>query len=564
MNSIETVLVMTSPLQPAYEPNYTQGALVSRLKQAGFAPISRYLYLEFFVELLDHYPTDTVLNTMLQGSFEHSAWAHEFNDLLDDFLVRQIDDLLQTTQQNAPQVIFLCATILDEEGGLRLAHTLRRQGYDGPIIWCCRYFRNLGEGRRFLEHHPILDGTCDGDPEQQVVAILAFLAGSTPKPAGLNFRDRNQTIRSATEPVFCKQLIQPDYDQYFDTLWAHPTAYNALGERVMIPFRGSLGCSYGQNDHRCRFCALVGKQEPYQGFDQDTGFVAIVAMMERYRCLNLRFMDWVSPKGTHRHLLSQLADLPYDISGFLQTRTGFDNEELRLWRRLGFTIGLGVECLCDGTLALINKGVDSLSLIHALVRLAEYDIPVQWNLMFDLPGENPGRYSFLLKLLPKLVHLFPPHIVTFRPEQGCDWQTYKPPVYGDSIKNEQHQIKDLVSQWKINHDGRFGLYYVSMASFIEIHDNRSRLKKNYELVASARSLFEYCKKPRTYQAIVKHLLTREQEGAEDITEAWLTSCLHYLISRDLFIEQDGRYLNLAIQLHPEDEGIKLRLKEPIQ
>jgi len=85
-------------------------------------------------------------------------------------------------------------------------------------------------------------------------------------------------------------------------------------------------------------------------------------------------------------------------------------EEVLLMKRAGVvTVQPGIESFSTPVLRAMDKGITGIQNVLTIKLLTEHAIVVNYNILFGFPDDRPEDYEDLLRKIPRLYHLPPPH-----------------------------------------------------------------------------------------------------------------------------------------------------------
>jgi ribosomal peptide maturation radical SAM protein 1 len=116
--------------------------------------------------------------------------------------------------------------------------------------------------------------------------------------------------------------------------------------------------------------------------------------------LDLKYLNTLFPKLKQSGLNLEL---------FYEVKANLRREQLAVLRDGGVrAIQPGIESFSDEVLRLMRKGCTGFQNIQLLRWSKELGIEVAWNLLAGFPGESPGEYDRMARMVPLLTHLSPP------------------------------------------------------------------------------------------------------------------------------------------------------------
>lgn len=209
----------------------------------------------------------------------------------------------------------------------------------------------------------------------------------------------------------------PDYDDFFNLTscdegkCVHVNTVDSYNYHpgLALHLEGSRGCWWGEKCS-CTFCGLHGEIRNYRMKDPDRFFEEILYVTGKYGLKRIILTDCVMPREWFDGFLQKLKEHPVKFSIFMETRTTFTEEQIKLLSEAGFAyLQPGVESLSTHELKLMRKGTTALTNIHFIKYAAKYGMHCYWNILYNFPGENISDYEIQIKLAEVLGHLVPPN-----------------------------------------------------------------------------------------------------------------------------------------------------------
>lgn len=375
---------------------------------------------------------------------------------------------------------------------------------------------------------------------------------------------------------------EPNFDDYFAALEASPLRpYIDPG----LALETSRGCWWGAKKH-CTFCGLNGGNMAFRSKSPDRVLGELRHLSERHKIRKFNVVDNILDMKYLRTLLPQLAEEePYTL--FFETKANLRREQVETIAAAGIRrLQPGIETMHDEILRLIDKGTTALQNVQLLKWARELGIFITWNFLWDVPGERDEWYAEIAEWLPRIVHLQPPGIDRiqfhrFSPyhQRAADfgltltpYPSYRSvyPVgaadlaelayYFDSVGRppaarmlaERPQLKRvvrIVGSWKQgwNRDDqadRAVLLVRPEGADLVVSDTRPGAPAaGYRLTGLAARIYTLC------DSIVSlaQLMTMLASDLLPVDEGVVRDVLADLECRELLLDQDGRYLALALR-----------------
>ncbi len=203
----------------------------------------------------------------------------------------------------------------------------------------------------------------------------------------------------------------PDYAEFYHQ---HRLVLPGHPEEKIIHYLSSKGCWWGEV-HQCAFCGYNGANIKYKYKSAEKVISDLRELRDKYPGYIVRMADKVIPSEYFRTLIPRLErELP-GIHLVYAVRASLSLEEVAALKRADFAaVQAGIESLSTPILKLMRKGVTSRQNISFLRYARSVGLPLFWNMIYDIPGEQLEDLERLLSLMPLLHHLQPPNFSTLR------------------------------------------------------------------------------------------------------------------------------------------------------
>ncbi len=203
----------------------------------------------------------------------------------------------------------------------------------------------------------------------------------------------------------------PDYAEFYHQ---HRLVLPGYPEEKIIPYLSSKGCWWGEV-HRCAFCGLNGENPKYRYKSADKVISDLRELREKYPGYIVQMADRVIPSEYFRTLIPRLErELP-GIHLMYEVRANLSLEEVAALKCAGLDwVQPGIESLSTSSLKLMRKGTTSGQNLSFLRYARSVGLPVFWNMIHDIPGEQLEVFGRLLILMPLMHHLPPPNFSMLR------------------------------------------------------------------------------------------------------------------------------------------------------
>ncbi len=267
-------------------------------------------------------------------------------------------------------------------------------------------------GHELHKQFTFVDYACSGEAEQSFLALVQRIL------AGERVDDPDRTIpgivyRAEGESVYTGQaapirqmdkLPIPDFSDYFQDLTQSTVA--ALVVPILL-FETSRGCWWGAKSH-CTFCGLNGGSLSYRSKSAARALDELAHLVDRWKIDFVEAVDNMLDMRYFDDFLPALARAQGSVSLFYEVKANLTRGQVQLLREAGVDrIQPGIESLSDHVLKLMRKGTTALRNIQLLKWCKEYNITVDWNILYGFPGETQEDYDGILELLPSIRFLGP-------------------------------------------------------------------------------------------------------------------------------------------------------------
>lgn len=267
-------------------------------------------------------------------------------------------------------------------------------------------------GRAILRCFPAVDAVvqAEGEPLVAELARRAHAGTLLADLAGLAWRDAAGRVRyQPGEVLDVSAQRRPflSYDSYFARLEAV-----GLDDVVdpWIPFESSRGCWYGEKV-QCTFCGLHEIME-YRDHTHQRVLDELEHLWASHGVRRFFAVDLIMPRAYLGTLLPALEERARGWTFFYEVKANMRRHEVEQLARAGVTwIQPGIESLDREQLDLMRKGVRPLQNVQLMKWCTERGVKALWNVIRRMPGERPGSYDRMTRMIPRLVHLPPPTLV---------------------------------------------------------------------------------------------------------------------------------------------------------
>jgi ribosomal peptide maturation radical SAM protein 1 len=444
LSSVESewqVLLFSTPWMMANWPCLAIGTLKSFLREGGVVARCCHLHLEaaaalgwarydafadtwgageaLFGALLDPGDAERLLSVSADAlrARGHSAVAKWVEETALGDVRASIDAWLEREQPERYAVVGGSIGALQLSSTLYLMKRIRERGHVGVRVLG-------GSGlvgavaSEVLQRCRDVDAVIDGEGEKALLEIAQSVmdgSGALTGIPGVVTRDGADRIVHGGIPSTVDMSATPaaDLAEFFDAA----TVLRVPKTTLTLSFEYSRGCYW---EHRtkgelrgCTFCGLYRNSPDHRRRPAARVIRDIAEAVQRFRVLNVAFVDAYLPQGYRDELLEGLAKLTADVSIFSEMRCDFTRSTVQRLASRASRLQLGVESFSSAILRLVGKGVTAAHSVYAVRLCQEHGIRTQYNLMTRIPGVPCNEIDELCKILPSLFGLIPPHVTEF-------------------------------------------------------------------------------------------------------------------------------------------------------
>lgn len=368
----------------------------------------------------------------------------------------------------------------------------------------------------------------------------------------------------------------PDLFEYFEAAARFGIPKTALN----LSFEHSRGCEW---EHRtpgelrgCTFCGLYRGSSDFRRKPVSVLRRQLQDSINRYRNLNVAFVDAYLTEGNRDELLDALNSLPEDLTFFSELRCDVTKATVARLAPRARHVQLGVESFSTEILRQIGKGVSGAHSVYTVRLCQEAGISLQYNLMHGIPGVTKAQVDALAASLPTLFGLVPPqparlyldrNSLLYRTpsDYGIDplsldatrheWLAHAlgdnkiSPVVSftptEDVSEAWDELEELVGIWKAlwrrttAADVASPLLWRAGSGWASISDIRDGALRAYEIDGLLHEVFLACDAVVTKQKIVRLLPNHSESG--------IATALAELVSRGLVFCDGARYVRVAIR-----------------
>ncbi len=321
-----------------------------------------------------------------------------------------LDELLEDPSWQDFDLVGFTSTFEQNIASLALARRIRLRWPHVPIAFGGANWEGP-MGQELHRAFDCVDFAFSGEADIGFPRLLQAL--QLPQPArlqqlqaipGLVWRRDGATVSNGpAEPVEAMDsLPTPDLSDYFDA-----RARSAAASQVspVLLFETSRGCWWGAKSH-CTFCGLNGHSMGYRSKSPARVLAELGEMIRRWPCPTLEAVDNILDMKYFDSVLPALEQMDLPGPVFYEVKANMKRHHVAALRRARITrIQPGIESLSDHVLQLMAKGTTALRNVQLLKWCREYDVAVDWNLLYGFPGETDADYQQIEDVLRRIGHL---------------------------------------------------------------------------------------------------------------------------------------------------------------
>ncbi len=510
-------------------------------------------------------------------------------------ILRFIDSCMQTVLWDEYGLVGFTSTFVQNIASLALAKRIKQQYPEIKILFGgANWEEEMG-----LELHRqfhFVDYVCSGEGDVSLPKLVQQIFQQQTKSLetirGIVYRsNQGESISTGgADPIHdLDSLPIPDFSDYFNRLDQSTVGSQIIPQLLMETARG---CWWGAKSH-CKFCGLNGNSIAFRSKNPTRAIEELFELVNQWKIDLVGVVDNILDMQYFKSMLPELAERNQHIKLFYEVKANLSREQLSLLKQAGvYRIQPGIESLSDRILALMGKGTTALRNIQLLKWCKEYEIGVDWNMLYGFPGEIQQDYDQILRLFPAMRFLGAPtgygsiRLDRFSPyfDHANDYglinvralspYRYLYPFSDRSLNRiayyfdfDYHPTVDptgyaqpviaYVQHWQ--HFPELGsLRAIDQPSgTLLLLDTRSDAYfPQVKLEGLERCAYQYCDKVHSLSSIMRHLQTLfpEVECSETAVKGFLES----LVVNNLMVTDGKNYLSLALGLEPLPQKRSLR------
>jgi ribosomal peptide maturation radical SAM protein 1 len=497
------------------------------------------------------------------------------------WIARQVEEI----DWSPYSVVGFTSTFEQNTAALALARRLKERHPEITVVFGGANFDG-DMGKEFVRALPFIDYAVAGEGDRIFPRMIECLGrGESPLglPGVVGRRPDGLVDGGAASPVKdLDELPDPDYDEYFATLFRLGRERVLDDASPLLLFESSRGCWWGQKQH-CTFCGLNNNGMSFRARSAPAVAGQLGRLASRYQIVNFEAVDNIMSHRYLEELCAPLAERRYDYRIFYEVKANLTATQLRAMAKAGIhSIQPGIESLSTHVLELMRKGITMLRNVRLLKWAYYYGMQVSWNVLTGFPGETEDDYVQQLRAVSALRHLPPPG--------GCGpiWLERFSPYFFDAAfpvrdvrplrsyryiyPEERLDLREIAYFFEYRMDAELPLerhrelraevdrwiaawqrrprpllVYQRAPDWIQIVDRRSPEPAVHAFHDHAAEVYEFCgETDRTEDAIAAHL-AGAAGGAPPAGD--LEVILRRFCDLGLMLEEKRRFLSLALPVN---------------
>ncbi|HXM49711.1 MAG TPA: RiPP maturation radical SAM C-methyltransferase [Pyrinomonadaceae bacterium] len=458
-----------------------------------------------------------------------------------------------------------------------------------------------GMGQELHRQFSFVDYVCSGEAEESFPALVRRIFARTPMNGsrapipGIVYRDRKRESVSTGSADLIREmdaLPVPDFSNYFHDL-AQCTVSAPVAPTLL--FETSRGCWWGAKSH-CTFCGLNGGTMAFRSKSPRRALDELEQLVDRWQLPNVEAVDNILDMKYFSDMLPALAHARRPLQIFYEVKSNLSRAQVKTLSEAGVNrIQPGIESLSDHVLKLMRKGTTALRNIQLLKWAQEFNILVEWNILYGFPGETPEDYRRVLEYLPAIRFLRPPcaagpiRLDRFSPYHNSSAEfglvnvrplstyRYLYPFAKDSLERIAYyfdfdyepegdptgyaaKVVEYVYEWKSNPElGTLRSIVRADGSLVLLDTRSDATIRELLLTGLEQAAYEFCDELRAGPSIVRHL--HASFPLVEFSDSQVLDFLESLVQNRLMVTDGVNYLSLAIRTQPIE--VEARRDEPI-
>ncbi|MDQ3650658.1 MAG: RiPP maturation radical SAM C-methyltransferase [Acidobacteriota bacterium] len=439
---MKKVLLLSMPFGAMERPSLGLSLLKAQLTEAGFACDVRYLMFAF-AEYIGHdeyqWMSYQLPYTAFAGDWSFtSALYGKRPDIDHDYIQKLLREQWQIQERDierilrvrslVPHFVDYCmaavpwadyamvgftSTFEQNIASLALAQKIKAEHPQIATVFGGANWE-AGMGHELHKQFSFVDYVCSGEAEKSFPALVqCVLSGKSvedsPEPIrGLIYRSQNgESIYTGPAEMISDmdQLPYPDFTDYFRDL--EQCTISAPVVPTLL-FETSRGCWWGAKSH-CTFCGLNGGTMAFRSKSPRRALDELEYLADRWQTEQVEAVDNILDMKYFNDMLPALGRARRPLQLFYEVKSNLSRSQVKLLHEAGIhRIQPGIESMSDHILKLMRKGTTALRNIQLLKWAQEYNIIVEWNVLYGFPGETLEDYAKMLDMLRAIRFLRPP------------------------------------------------------------------------------------------------------------------------------------------------------------
>ena len=615
---MKKILLLSMPMGAMERPALGLSLLKARLNELGFKCDVRYLTFAF-AEFIGHdeyqwmcyqlpytaFAGDWSFTPALYGERPEADQAYIQNILRDVWQLSESDlARIQRVRSMVPHFMNHCmaavrwqdysivgftSTFEQNIASLALAKQIKKAYPRISIVFGGANWE-AKMGQELHRQFPFVDYACSGEAEESFPALVTRILDRTPMNGkrepipGIVYRNRKNESVFTGNPEMIRDmdaLPVPDFSDYFQDL-GQCTVSAPVAPTLL--FETSRGCWWGAKSH-CTFCGLNGGSMAFRSKSPRRALDELEQLVDRWQMTNVEVVDNILDMKYFSDMLPALARARRSVQLFYEVKSNLSRAQVKTLHEAGvIRIQPGIESLSDHVLKLMRKGTTGLRNIQLLKWAQEFNVIVEWNILYGFPGETPEDYRQMLDLLPAISFLRPPCAMgPIRLDRFSPYHTsaaefglinvrpmspyrYLYPFDEESLQRIAYyfdfdyepdcdpsgyaaEVIAYVQEWKSRPQGGTLCSVVRADGSLAILDTRSDATvPELMLTGLEQAAYEFCDQLQASASIFKYL--RESFPDVEFTDQQVIDFLESLVANKLMVTDGMNYLSLALRTPP--------------
>jgi ribosomal peptide maturation radical SAM protein 1 len=335
------------------------------------------------------------ISTYLERSRkDHPAFATlNYGELIEN-LRRALLHRLDRTDWQQYQMIGLSVVFSQTLPSILAAHEIKRRAPSVPIVFGGPGCTNL-IGKSLLQTFNFIDYIVNGEGERPLTNLIDALEKARPGelvnvPAVVHRNSADAALGVIDQLEDMRELPQPDYDGYFQTLSRLPN-WKQIKGRVRVPMETSRGCWWDRSHVdpmlSCTFCNLNLQWHSYREKPVAQSVAELRELSDRYECPDFTVVDNILRYRGADDFIGAIKELDLGLDLWMEARASVKREQIQRLSEIGArVIQFGIEALSSSMLKKMVKGTTTLQNLQVMKFCEQYGIKNTANLITKFPG----------------------------------------------------------------------------------------------------------------------------------------------------------------------------------